>query len=104
MTYAGQKELLNFLDQQRTHYADVAFVLPDKQVKQEKTEVQNSVVKSKSKQQYSLADVRKPFNLAAKIIRNFANPSIDRVEKLMKMRFLKSDQSTRPTWIYVQHC
>lgn len=29
MTYAGQKELLNFLDQQRTHYADVALVLPD---------------------------------------------------------------------------
>lgn len=74
-------------------------------MKQEKTEVQNSVVKSKSKQQYSPADVRKPFNLAANIIRIFANPSIGRVEKLMKMRFLKSDQSTRQTWIYVfRHC
>lgn len=82
LTYADKKELLNFLDQQRTNYADVAFVLPDEQVKQEKAEVQDSVVKSKSNQQYNSADVRKLFNLAANIIRSFENPSIDRVEKI----------------------
>lgn len=82
LTYADKKELLNFLDQQRTNYADVAFVLPDEQVKQEKAEVQDSVVKSKSNQQYNSADVRKLFNLAANIIRSFENPSIDRVGKI----------------------
>lgn len=82
LTYADKKELLNFLDQQRTNYADVAFVLPDEQVKQEKAEVQDSVVKSKSNQQYNSVDVRKLFNLAANIIRSFENPSIDRVGKI----------------------
>ena len=77
-----KKELLNFLDQQRTNYADVAFVLPDEQVKQEKAEVQDSVVKSKSNQQYNSADVRKLFNLAENIIRSFATPRFDRVGKI----------------------
>jgi len=35
----SKKKLLNFLDQQRTNHADVAFVLPDEQVKQENSEV-----------------------------------------------------------------
>lgn len=82
LTYADKKELLNFLDQQRTNYADVAFVLPEEQVKQEKAEVQDSVVKGKSKQQYNSADVRNLFNLAANIIRSFENPSIDRDGKI----------------------
>lgn len=60
----------------------MAFVLSDEQVKQEKAEVQDSVVKSKSNQQYNSADVRKLFNLAANIIGSFENPSIDRVRKI----------------------
>ena len=74
LTYANKEELLNFLDQQRTNYADVAFVLPDEQVKQEKTEVPNSAVKSKSKQRSNSADVRKLFSHAAKIVEEFENP------------------------------
>ena len=76
LTYANKEELLNFLDQQRTNYADVAFVLPDEQVKQEKTEVPNSAVKSKSKQRSNSADVRKLFSHAAKIVEEFENPSV----------------------------
>lgn len=39
LTNANKEKLLNFLDQQRTDYADVASVLSDEQVKQGNSEV-----------------------------------------------------------------
>ncbi len=77
LTYSNKKELLNFLDQQRTNYADVAFVLPDEQVKQENTEALNIEVDRFSKQRYNSADVRKLFNHAANIVKEFENPAVD---------------------------
>ena len=76
LTYSNKKELLNFLDQQRTNYADVAFVLPDEQVKQENTEALNGVAEWFSKQRYNSADVRKLFNHAANIVKEFENPAV----------------------------
>ena len=73
---SNKKELLNFLDQQHTNYADVAFVLPDEQVKQENTEALNVEVDKVSKQRYNSADVRKLFNHAANIVKEFENPAV----------------------------
>lgn len=51
--YANKKELLNILDQQQTKPADVAFVLPENQVKQGSKEALSS---------------------ATKVVENFENP------------------------------
>ena len=55
LTNANKEKLLNFLDQQRTNHADVAFVLPDEQVKQRNSEVY----------------------YATKIVENFENPKLE---------------------------
>lgn len=55
LTNANKEKLLNFLDQQRTNHADVAFVLPDEQVKQRNSEVYH----------------------ATKIVENFENPKLE---------------------------
>lgn len=54
LTNVDKEKLLHFLDQQRTNLADVAFVLPDEQVKQGSTEV----------------------STATNIVENFENPKL----------------------------
>lgn len=96
LTYSNKKELLNFLDQQRTNYADVAFVLPDEQVKQENTEALNGEVDRVSKQQYNSADVRKLFNHAANIVENFENPKVGGENVRYRIKGLRFDESNAP--------
>lgn len=55
LTNVDKEKLLHFLDQQRTNLADVAFVLPDEQVKQGSAEV----------------------STATNIVENFENPKLD---------------------------
>ena len=54
LTNVDKEKLLHFLDQQRTNLADVAFVLPDEQVKQGSAEV----------------------STATNIVENFENPKL----------------------------
>lgn len=96
LTYSNKKELLNFLDQQRTNYADVAFVLPDEQVKQENTEALNGEVDRVPKQRYNSADVRKLFNHAANIVENFENPKIGGENTRYRIKGLQFDESNAP--------
>ena len=96
LTYSNKKELLNFLDQQRTNYADVAFVLPDEQVKQENTEALNGEVDRVSKQRSNSADVRKLFNHAANIVENFENPKIGGENTRYRIKGLQFDESNAP--------
>lgn len=56
LTFANKEKLLEFLDQQRTNHADVAFVLPDEQVKQENQEAVSS---------------------ATNIVNDFVNPTLN---------------------------
>lgn len=55
LTNVDKEKLLNFLDQQRTNYADVASVLPDEQVKQRNSEVSS----------------------ATKVVESFVNPTLE---------------------------
>ncbi len=55
LTNANKKELLAFLDQQRTNLADVAFVLPAEQAKQ---------------------GIQEVLETAAKVVENFENPKV----------------------------
>lgn len=55
LTNVDKEKLLNFFDQQRTNYADVASVLPDEQVKQRNSEVSS----------------------ATKVVESFVNPTLE---------------------------
>lgn len=65
LTSVDKEKLLSFLDQQRTNYADVAFVLPEEQVKQGKAEVSEEEISS-----------------ATNIVNSFENPTLSDGEKV----------------------
>lgn len=78
--YYNKEKVLNFLDQQRTNPADVAFGLPEKQAQQENLKplklFDDSNVKKFTKQRYNSADISNLFKQATKIIQDFENPII----------------------------
>lgn len=76
LTNANKKKLLNFLDQQRTNHADVAFVLPDEQVKQVNSETS-----------------------ITKIVKNFKNPTLEQGEIVSEIDDLSSKLHTPVTII-----
>lgn len=83
LTNADKEKLLNFLDQQRTNHADVAFVLPGEQVKQGNPEVQLEELSS-----------------ATKIIENFQNPTPTQGEIISEIEDLSSKLHTPVTIIH----
>lgn len=74
LTNANKKKLLNFLDQQHTNHADVAFVLPDEQVKQVNSETS-----------------------VTKIVENFKNPTLKQGEIVSEINDLSSKLHTPVT-------
>ena len=79
LTNADKEKLLNFLDQQRTNYADVAFVLPEEQVKQGNSEVSEKGLAylSSASQPVQQEIDKQTLSSATKIVESFVNPTLD---------------------------
>ncbi len=77
LTNADKKKLLAFLDQQRTNYADVAFVLPEEQAKQGKQEAsRNAPNHISSSAPIADATHSQELSSAAKVVENFENTKV----------------------------